>query len=96
MRRVCLGIAVTIAGFAIFTSIGSAQDGPYKVLKAAKVGGDGGFDYVYADADGRRLYIPRTGNPARVTVYNLDTQESVGEIANTNARGAADSWVSRL
>jgi DNA-binding beta-propeller fold protein YncE len=35
------------------------------------------------------LYIPRTGNPARVTVYNLDTQESVGEIANTNARGAA-------
>jgi DNA-binding beta-propeller fold protein YncE len=89
MRRVCLGIAVTIAGFAIFTSIGSALDGPYKVLKAAKVGGDGGFDYVYADADGRRLYIPRTGNPARVTVYNLDTQESVGEIANTNARGAA-------
>ena len=53
------------------------------------MGGDGGFDYVYADADGRRLYIPRTGNPARVTVYNLDTQESVGEIANTNARGAA-------
>ena len=89
MRRVCLGIAVTIAGFAIFTSIGSAQDGPYKVLKAAKVGGEGGFDYVYADADGRRLYIPRTGNPARVTVYNLDTQESVGEIANTNARGAS-------
>jgi DNA-binding beta-propeller fold protein YncE len=89
MRRVCLGIAVTIAGFSIFTSIGSAQDGPYKVLKAAKVGGEGGFDYVYADADGRRLYIPRTGNPARVTVYNLDTQESVGEIANTNARGAA-------
>jgi DNA-binding beta-propeller fold protein YncE len=35
------------------------------------------------------LYIPRTGNPARVTVFNLDTQESVGEIANTNARGAA-------
>jgi DNA-binding beta-propeller fold protein YncE len=89
MRRVCLGIAVTIASFAIFASIGSAQDGPYKVLKAAKVGGEGGFDYVYADADGRRLYIPRTGNPARVTVYNLDTQESVGEIANTNARGAA-------
>jgi DNA-binding beta-propeller fold protein YncE len=89
MRRVCLGIAVTIAIFAIFASAGLAQDGPYKVLKAAKVGGDGGFDYVFADADGRRLYIPRTGNPARVTVYNLDTQESVGEIPNTNARGAA-------
>jgi DNA-binding beta-propeller fold protein YncE len=66
-----------------------AQQGPYKVLKTAKVGGDGGFDYVYADADGRRLYIPRTGTPARVTVFNLDTQESDGEIANTSARGAA-------
>src|SRR5271157_1183045 len=89
MRRVCLGIAVTIASFALCASVGLAQDGPYKVLKAARVGGEGGFDYVYADADGRRLYIPRTGNPARVSVFNLDTLESVGEIANTNARGAA-------
>jgi DNA-binding beta-propeller fold protein YncE len=86
MRRFCLVLAV---GIAIFASIGLAQQGPYKVLKTAKVGGDGGFDYVYADADGRRLYIPRTGTPARVTVFNLDTQESVGEIANTSARGAA-------
>ena len=60
MRRVCLVFAV---GIAILASIGLAQTGPYKVLKSAKVGGDGRFDYVYADADGRRLYIPRTGNP---------------------------------
>ena len=34
----------------------SAQGtGPYHILKTAKIGGDGGFDYVYADADGRRL-----------------------------------------
>jgi hypothetical protein len=87
MRQFCLVFGLGIA------MIGLAQQaptaGPYKVLKTAKVGGDGGFDYVYADVDGRRLYIPRTGNPARVTVFNLDTQESVGEIANTNARGAA-------
>ena len=89
MRRVCLGLALAIAIFATLASTGLAQDGPYKVLKSARVGGDGGFDYVYADAAGRRLYIPRTGNPARVSVYNLDTQEMVGEIANTNARGAA-------
>ena len=79
--------------------------GPYKVLRTAKVGGAGGFDYVYADSVGRRLYIPRTGqggrggaeaNPAtppppapRVTVFDLDTLASVGEIPNTNARGAA-------
>src|SRR5262249_36597763 len=38
-----------------------------------------------------KLYIPRTGNPARVTVFNLDTLESLGEISTTNARGAAVS-----
>ena len=65
--------------------------GPYKIVKTAKVGGAGGFDYVYADSDGRRLYIPRTGQGARISVYNLDTLDSVGEIANTNARGAAVS-----
>ena len=50
--------------------------GPYKVEKTAKVGGTGGFDYVYADDAGRRLYIPRTGNPSRITVFNLDSLES--------------------
>ncbi len=65
--------------------------GPYKVEKTAKVGGAGGFDYVYADDAGRRLYIPRTGNPSRITVFNLDTLESQSEIMTTNARGVAVS-----
>lgn len=79
------------AAIAALTSLLSAQDGPYKVLKTAKVGGAGGFDYVYADAAGRRLYIPRSGTPARVTIFNLDTLEPMGEIADTSARGAAVS-----
>ncbi|MDB5460898.1 MAG: hypothetical protein JWO72_2639 [Caulobacteraceae bacterium] len=62
---------------------------PYKVVKTVKAGGDGGFDYVYADVAGRRLYIPRSGPGARVTVFNLDTLEPAGEIANVNGRGAA-------
>src|SRR5215469_5596818 len=69
--------------FAIVSSIGLAQDGPYKVEKTAKVGGDGGFDYVTADAAGRRLYVGRSGNPGRVTVYDLDSLEKTGEVANT-------------
>jgi DNA-binding beta-propeller fold protein YncE len=73
--------------------IGAAQQAstkrPYKVLKTVKVGGVGGFDYVYADEAGRRLYIPRTGAAARVTVFDLDTLAPVGEIPNANARGAA-------
>lgn len=49
MRRFC----DVLAGIAISASIGSAQPaatGPYKVLKTAKVGGAGGFDYVFAGA----------------------------------------------
>jgi DNA-binding beta-propeller fold protein YncE len=74
-------------------AIGLAQQaptaGPYKILKTVKVGGDGGFDYVYADSAGRKLYIPRTGTTPRVLVFNLDTLESVGEISKASARGAA-------
>ena len=77
MRQFCLA-------FAMVASIGLAQDGPYKLQKTAKVGGDGGFDYVTADAAGRRLYVGRSGNPGRVTVFNLDTLAKVGEVPNTN------------
>ena len=62
--------------------------GPYKVLKTAKVGGDGGFDYVNVDVENRRLYIARTGRTPRINVYNLDTLEPVGEVKTTNAHGA--------
>src|SRR5947209_11411401 len=93
MRRFCL---VTAAGIAMLAFIGTAQQaGPYKVLKTAKTGGLGGFDYIFADDAGRRLYIPRgavQGDnpvPARVTVFNLDTLAPVGEIPNTRANGAA-------
>jgi len=84
---------MSAVGIAMLAHIGLAQQastaGPYKVLKSAKVGGAGGFDYVYADEAGRRLYIPRTGTPPRITVFNLDTLEPVGQIPNANARGVA-------
>jgi DNA-binding beta-propeller fold protein YncE len=80
-------------GLVILSATGFAMkpvaDGPYHVLKTAKVGGDGGFDYVYADSDGRKLYVARSGPAPRVAVYNLDTLEPAGEIPMTNARGAA-------
>jgi DNA-binding beta-propeller fold protein YncE len=64
--------------------------GPNKVVKTAKVGGEGGFDYIYADSDGRKLYIPRSGQQnARITVFNLDTLAPLGEIPNINAHGVA-------
>src|SRR6202049_3597367 len=90
MRRFPATVAAVISAFAL---IGFAQQsGPYKVLKTSKCGGTGAFDYVYADARGRRLYIPRPGNPPpRITVFDLDTLEPAGEIKEANARGVAVS-----
>ena len=81
-------------------AIGSAQQsssgGPYKVLKRANVGGEGNWDYIYADVAGRRLYIPRRGGaapgaaiPTRLTIFNLDTLEPIGEIAGVGGNGTA-------
>jgi hypothetical protein len=91
MRRTCLAVSIGIAALAL---AGLAQQtpgtGPYKLVKTVKVGGAGGFDYVYADVDGRRLYIPRpAATGARITVFDLDSLASVGEISNANARGVA-------
>jgi DNA-binding beta-propeller fold protein YncE len=92
MKRV-YHVFVFAAAIAMLASIGLAQQaatsGPYKVLKTAKVGGAGGFDYVFADSAGRRLYVPRSGPTGRITVFDLDTLASVGEIANATGHGVA-------
>ncbi len=91
MRPFCLAV-VLAAGIAMLASMGLAQHaptaGPYKVLKTAKVGGEGGFDYIFADVEGRRLYIPRNGPMGQLTVFNLDTLEPAGAIADVSAGGA--------
>ncbi|MDB6129622.1 MAG: hypothetical protein JWM04_729 [Verrucomicrobiales bacterium] len=70
----------------------SASDStPYKVINTAQHLGSGGLDYVTADNDGRRLYIPRG---PQVLVFDLDTLKSVGAIKNASARGAAIDPVS--
>ena len=92
---------------ALFTSAGLAfqagTDGPYKVLKTAKVGGEGGTDYIFADTAGRRLYITRGATQAqaatdtrpevpafekRLTIFDLDTLAPVGVIAGVGGNGA--------
>jgi DNA-binding beta-propeller fold protein YncE len=102
MRSIILSAAIAILAL---SPASRAQDGgDYKVLKSAKVGGEGGWDYIYADSAGRRLYIPRRGVqaaaatdtrpavtavPTRLSIYNLDTLELVNEIAGIGGNGAA-------
>jgi len=87
--RTLIVVTIAIAAYAAGVPAQESGSGPYKILKTVKAGGDGGFDYVYADVAGRRLYIPRSGPSGRITVFNLDTLEPVGEIPKVSARGAA-------
>ena len=89
--RPLAAICAVVIGLA--ASMASAQPpatpGPYKLLRTVKAGGEGGFDYVYADVANRRLYVPRSGPTARVSVFDLDTLAPAGEIAGISGHGAA-------
>ena len=85
-----VSIAATLALLLPVAGMARAQEsGPYKVLQIQLVGGDGGFDYVTADPDGRNLYVARSGPSGHIVVYNLDTLAPVGDIPGVSAHGAA-------
>src|SRR6202040_298795 len=67
----------------------SQDSGPYHVQKVQLVDGDGGFDYVTADPDGRNLYVARSGPAGHIGVFNLDTLSQGGDIPGTGAPGPA-------
>ena len=82
-----MGMLVS-TGLAQTTPAASAASAakPYKIANTTQVQGAGGIDYVYADNDGRRLYVPRGD---QVLVFDLDTLKSAGVIPNARARGVA-------
>lgn len=96
-------LTVTLAAATAFAQQ-PATGGPYRLLKTARVGGEGGSDYIYADVAGRRLYIPRGGTraipatdstpardaiPGRITVFDLETIAPLGELPGTGGNGVA-------
>src|SRR5579863_7586032 len=82
--------AATLAVTISLATVARAQnDGPYKIVKIQLVGGDGGFDYVTADPDGRTLFVARSGPAGHIGVFNLDTLAQMGDIPGTSAHGAA-------
>ncbi|MGB6801778.1 MAG: YncE family protein, partial [Candidatus Sulfotelmatobacter sp.] len=65
----------------IITAVALAAAAPgYKVVNTFKIGGDGGWDYLIADAAARRLYISRA---THVLVLDLDSGKTLGDIADT-------------
>ena len=92
MKTPIAGLAGVVALSGLFTS-GSAsfaQTDPaaksYKIVKTTQTMGTGGIDYVYADNDNRRLYVPRGD---QVLAFDLDTLKPAGTIPKARARGVA-------
>ncbi len=79
---------LSVASLTLLASQALAQDTatPYKVLDTTQVMGNGGIDYVYADNDARRIYVPRGGN---TIVLDLDSHHYVGTITNIGGHGVA-------
>lgn len=80
--RVSLILLATIllATTLLATVAAVAADTDYKVVKTWKLGGDGGWDYLFADSDGHRLFIARA---TRVMVVDTESGKQVGEIPDT-------------
>ena len=58
LSRVLLAAGISIAASHCVAQTPSTAK-PYKVLNTTQTMGTGGLDYVFADNDGRRLYVPR-------------------------------------
>ena len=76
MRRLLLR-GLSVSGIALAAvAVGLAADG-YHVTKRISIPGDTGWDYITADTDGRRLYVP---HGIELVVLDLDTGATVGRI----------------
>jgi glutamine cyclotransferase len=74
---------LSVAGIGLL-AIGARAQGDYKVLATTQLMGNGGIDYVYADNDARRVYVPRGGN---TFVFDLDKHNYIGSITNVGGHG---------
>jgi DNA-binding beta-propeller fold protein YncE len=76
----CSVVGVSLMAGNIFAQ----TDTPYKVLDTVQLMGSGGVDYVYADNDARKVYVPR-GNST--FVFGLDDHKYIGAITNIGGHG---------
>lgn len=86
MKLTSLG-AITLTCVSLSrAALGASSSQPYKILNTTQTMGTGGIDYVFADSDGRKLYVPRGGE---VLVFDLDTFKPAGSVKDARARGVA-------
>src|SRR5436190_19229792 len=82
-------VALLVSGAsACFAIVATAQKpAGYHFLNRVEVGGEGGWDYLIADADAHRLYV---SHATKVVVLDTETDKVVGEIPGLkNVHGVA-------
>jgi DNA-binding beta-propeller fold protein YncE len=71
----------------LIAAVCAAQSPSYKPAGAIQIGGDGGWDYLTADAANHRLYVSHAG---QVEVIDLNSRQPVGRISGlTGVHGIA-------
>jgi len=80
---------ILLAALLLVSPHPALADAPYRILRTVTVGGEGGFDYIVADSEGRRLYIARSGktNP-RLLAFDLENLKQAGALDGISAHGA--------
>ncbi len=86
MKKLSLLTGVLLGIGLLAGNVLAQTDTPYKVLDTVQLMGSGGIDYVYADNDGRRVYVPRGEN---TFVFDLDNHKFIGAITNIGGHGVA-------
>jgi YVTN family beta-propeller protein len=79
--HIILGAIAGVLSLAALPAPSAESAGAHRVVDRWKLGGAGGWDYLLADADARRIYVSRSD---RVLVLDADSGKSIGEIANTS------------
>jgi DNA-binding beta-propeller fold protein YncE len=86
MKKLSLLTGVLLGFNLLAGNVLAQTDTPYKVLDTVQLMGNGGIDYVYADNDARRVYVPRGGN---TFVFDLDSHKYIGTVTNIGGHGVA-------
>jgi len=85
-RRNFYALVCWIVSFAMLGSA-LATEGTYHLIKKIPISGDGGWDYVAADSEGRRLFV---SHDTELIVLDLDSGAVVGKIkSGEDTHGAA-------
>lgn len=90
-RRMFAGFLVLAlaALVAVYWGFGGYKTPRLKILKTIPLGGEGKWDYLCLDVEGRRLYVPRTTTVQVVDLDNGGLANTIANAGNSRVHGVA-------